>query len=123
MRKGLRHRFERRFRLETGVERQRPRKRLILSPFQFVGLAPNNPAVAVRKAPGQHHLDRGLIERGIEKAAIGFGDEAVPNRLLGRRTLVGDVELGDLDRQTKASNFAEKPPQNGSREGRPVSAR
>src|ERR1700730_8033751 len=108
---------------EIGVERQRARGGLVGPPFRLVGLMPDDPAVPVRQAPGHDHLDRGLVECGIEEPAVGVGDQAVSNRHVGGCILVGDVELGDLDRQAETRDVGEKPPQQRCRKGRSADRR
>src|ERR1700736_1926151 len=85
-----------------------------------MGLAAHDPAVALVQAPGYDHLNRRLVESGVEKAAVGIGDETVAGGIVGRRGLVGDIELGDLDRQSKTSDFGEKSAQHLGREGWPA---
>src|SRR5215468_3326747 len=108
---------------EIGVERQRSRGGLVGPPFRLISLAPDDPAVPVRQTPGHDHLDRGLVECGIEEPAIGVGDQTVSNRQVGGRILVGDVELGDLDRQAETRDVGEKPPQQRCRKGRSADCR
>src|ERR1700730_17915469 len=97
-------RLEGRLGFEIGVERQRSRGSLVGPLFRLVGLAPDDPAVPVRQAPGHDHLYRGLVECCVEEPAIGVGDQAVSNRHVGGCVLVGDVELSDLDRQAEGRN-------------------
>src|SRR6266446_112655 len=120
---GTNNRLEGRLGLEIGVERQRPRGGIVGPPFRLVGLVPDDPAVPVRQAPGHDHLYRGLVESRVEEPAIGVGDQAVSNRHVGGCILVGDVELGDLDRQAETRDFGEKPPQQRCRKGRSADRR
>jgi hypothetical protein len=83
-----------------------------------VSLAADNPTVPVGQAPGYDHLDCRLVEGGVEKPSISIGNQAIANGLVRRGSFVGNVELGDLDRQPEAGNFGEKLPQPGGGERR-----
>ena len=115
MRKGSCHRFKSRLGLEIGIKGQRPGNHPVLPPFRLIGLSPHDPAVAIRQAPGHHHLDRRFVESGIEKSAVCIGHETVADSFIRRGILIGDVQFGDLDRQTEAGDLGEKPPQHSGR--------
>src|ERR1700728_3634104 len=63
--KGVGHRREGWCGPQIGVERQWPRGQAVLAPFRLVGFVADDPAMPVGQAPGDHHLDRRLVERRV----------------------------------------------------------
>ena len=81
MREGLRNRLEGGLGFQIGIKRQRPRRHAIGTPFRFMGLFPDDPAVPIRQSPGHHYLNRRFVERSVEEAAVGIGHQTGPEPL------------------------------------------
>src|ERR1700730_8660520 len=121
--KGTSDRLEGRLGLEIGVERQWSRGGRVGPPFRLVGLSSDDPAMPVREAPGHDHLYRRFVESRVQEPPVDVSYQTVSDCHVGRRVLVGDVKLGDLDRQAEACDVGEKPPQQRCRKGRPADRR
>src|ERR1700730_11320858 len=133
--KGTSDRLEGRLGLEIGVERQWSRGGLVGPPFRLVGLSSDDPAMPVRQAPGHDHLYRRFVESRVQEPPVDVSHQTVSDCHVGRRVLVGDVKLGDLDRQAEGTtggeepppppgrNVGEKPPQQRCRKGRAADRR
>ena len=53
----------------------------------------------------RQEIESAIVERRVEETAVAVGNKTVPNRFLRWRVFVGDVELGDLDRQTEPGHI------------------